>query len=85
MTADAFLDHLAGLGIRLVRDGESLAADVLPGADLSTHLTAIHERKGEVLAALDRRARLCAYATRNREQFDRATFDALWRAWETDA
>jgi hypothetical protein len=81
MTADGFLDMLAGRGILLVRDGDSIAADVSPDADLACHAQTIRAHKPALLAALALRARIIAAVTVDPANFDRPAYDALWARW----
>ena len=81
MSAGAFIDELAGVGIRLSRDGDDLAADVLPGASLDPYRDRIREHKPAFVALLALQDEIVRTASAARDAFDRAAYDELWRRW----
>jgi hypothetical protein len=84
VSGDALLDGLAAAGIHLMRDGDSIWADVEEGADIGPYVARITEHKAALLAALDLRERIIAAATADPPDFDRAAYDGLWRRWHQE-
>lgn len=81
MNAEIMLDMLASNGIRLLRNGANIDADIAEGADITPHLDMIREHKGALLAALDLRARIIAAATIDPARFNRDEYNRLWACW----
>lgn len=81
MNANQFHDQLYDLGIRLVRDGDVLSADVQPGVDIAPHLDLIREHAPVLLRAADLREQIITAATVDPAEFDRVTYDAMWAEW----
>ena len=81
MSAGAFIDELAGMGIRLSRDGDDLAADVLPGASLAPYRDRIREHKPALLNLLALQDEIVRTASAARDAFDRQLYDGLWERW----
>jgi hypothetical protein len=82
MNASALLDELLGAGIRLRRDGADLIADVLPTADLCSHMEQITAHKSALVSALHLREQIVAVLDVEREHFDRAGYLTLWARWQ---
>jgi hypothetical protein len=85
MNANAFLDDFTRRGIRLVRVGDMVHADVRTDVDLTPFVPLIKERKAELLAELQLREEIVAAATAATaapEAFDRVRYDALWIQWQ---
>jgi hypothetical protein len=77
-SVDALLDALAAAGIYLIRDGDSLVADVEDRADLVPYHQRIQEHKTELLDALELRERIVAAAAADPRDFDHGEYDRLW-------
>jgi hypothetical protein len=81
VSASSLLDELAAAGIRLSRDGNDLAADVLPGAILDPYRDRIREHKPALQTLLALQDDIIRAASAARDAFDRQHFDALWERW----